>query len=132
MHSLARGAASASNGSQESPFSVTRTTSATSPLRVHPTRSVGRTSGLVLVGNPESGKAIHETTKFANQISAPEIYQLLLPGDLHRVPSRRRFPLRHFEIFERSSFYELGRLLLTYALRLDRVAGNFNWIPFDS
>jgi hypothetical protein len=27
--------------------------SATSPLRVHPRRSVRRTSGLVLVGNPE-------------------------------------------------------------------------------
>src|SRR6266566_5590832 len=31
------------------PFSVTHTMSATSTLRVHPTRSVRRTSGLVLV-----------------------------------------------------------------------------------
>jgi hypothetical protein len=30
--------------------------SATSTLRVHPTRSVRRTSGLVLVGHPEGGR----------------------------------------------------------------------------
>jgi len=34
---------------------VTHTMSATSTLRVHPTRSVRRTSGLVLVGNPDTG-----------------------------------------------------------------------------
>src|SRR5262249_1394799 len=45
-------ASSCVNGSQESPFSVTHTMSATSPLRVRPTRSVRRTSGLVLAGNP--------------------------------------------------------------------------------
>jgi hypothetical protein len=33
---------------------VTHTMSATSTLRVHPTRSVRRTSGLVLVGKPET------------------------------------------------------------------------------
>jgi len=35
--------------------------SATSTLRVHTTRSVRRTSGLVLVGNPD-GMAIHDLT----------------------------------------------------------------------
>jgi hypothetical protein len=69
--------------------------SATSPLRVHPTRSVRRTSGLVLVGNPylgiTSGLSVIHPEDFTvkdgllmARLSQPEGY-----ADCHGLMARR-------------------------------------------
>ena len=49
---------------------MTHTMSATSPLRVHPTRSVRRTSGLVLVGN---GEVIQRNPSWQSTSDSPVI-----------------------------------------------------------